>query len=81
MLHVLFASAQLWGSWCFYQLYKKQGRLIAMSEGRLEDPEQAPAVKLEEETDDARSGTISEREETLDRGSEIAPANKHSRIS
>jgi len=52
-----------------------------MSEGRLEDPEQAPAVKLEEETDDARSGTISEREETLDRGSEIAPANKHSRIS
>ncbi|KAL1854388.1 hypothetical protein Daus18300_011487 [Diaporthe australafricana] len=29
MLHVLFAAAQLWGSWNFYCLYQKQSRLLA----------------------------------------------------
>lgn len=29
MLHVLFAAAQLWGSWNFYCLYLKQCRLLA----------------------------------------------------
>lgn len=29
MLHVLFAAAQLWGSWNFYCLYQKQCRLLA----------------------------------------------------
>ncbi|KAH8588074.1 hypothetical protein B0O99DRAFT_639961 [Bisporella sp. PMI_857] len=52
MLHVLFSSAQLWGSWCFYKMYKKQQRLLAMIEGTLEDPE--PAVNAVEETKDTR---------------------------
>jgi len=29
MIHLLFASAQLWGSYNFYRMYKKQERLIA----------------------------------------------------
>lgn len=28
MLHVLFAAAQLWGTWNFYCLYQKQCRLL-----------------------------------------------------
>ena len=48
MLHLLFASAQLWGSWCFYKLYKKQELLIEMNEGRLEDAE--PVARVVEET-------------------------------
>lgn len=28
MLHILFAAAQLWGSWNFYCLYQKQCRLL-----------------------------------------------------
>lgn len=32
MLHVLFAAAQLWGSWNFYRMYKKQGRIIEQKE-------------------------------------------------
>lgn len=39
MLHVLFASAQLWGSYNFYRMYKKQERLIAEKEGVLGDME------------------------------------------
>jgi hypothetical protein len=39
MLHVLFASAQLWGSYNFYRMYKKQERLIAEKEGVLGDLE------------------------------------------
>jgi hypothetical protein len=32
MLHVLFASAQLWGSWNFYKMWQKQKRLMAQKE-------------------------------------------------
>jgi hypothetical protein len=39
MLHLLFMSAQLWGTWCLYKMYQKQGRLIAMREGRTNDLE------------------------------------------
>lgn len=58
-------------------MYKKQERLIAMKEGRLEDPE--PAMMVVEETKDGRLA-ISSREELSRGGSEIEPA-KHSRIS
>jgi hypothetical protein len=39
MLHILFASAQLWGSYNFYRMYKKQERLIAELEGGVDDAE------------------------------------------
>ena len=42
MLHVLFMSAQLWGTWNFYKMYQKQGRLIAKKESRIEDLEDSP---------------------------------------
>ncbi|KAM3080293.1 hypothetical protein ACMFMF_003703 [Clarireedia jacksonii] len=80
MLHVLFASAQLWGSWCFYKMYKKQERLIAMKEGRLEEPEPEPepVVKIVEETGDRRLA-INPREELWRGGLEMEPGN-HLRI-
>jgi hypothetical protein len=31
VLHILFASAQLWGSWNFYCLYLRQCRFLAAS--------------------------------------------------
>jgi hypothetical protein len=58
-------------------MYKKQERLIAMKEGRLEDPE--PAAKVVEETKDGRLA-IGSREELSRGGSEIEPT-KHPRIS
>jgi hypothetical protein len=39
MLHVLFASCQLWGTWNFYKMMKRQERLIEMHEGELGDIE------------------------------------------
>jgi len=77
MLHVLFASARLWGSWCFFRMYKKQERLIAMNEGRLEDPE--PAVMIVEETKNGQLAIVP-REEPSRGESEIEPAT-YSRIS
>ncbi|KAI6714205.1 hypothetical protein JHW43_003242 [Diplocarpon mali] len=44
ILHVVFAAAQMWGSWNFYMMYQKQKRLIAQearpgdAEGGLEAP-------------------------------------------
>lgn len=38
-LHVLFASAQLWGSYSFYKLYKKQEKLIERLDGHSGDEE------------------------------------------
>jgi hypothetical protein len=38
MLHLLFASAQLWGSYNFYRMYKRQERIIAELEAGV-DPE------------------------------------------
>lgn len=35
MLHILFAAAQLWGSWNFYCLYQRQCRLLVA--GRQHD--------------------------------------------
>ncbi|KAH8801410.1 hypothetical protein F5884DRAFT_684586 [Xylogone sp. PMI_703] len=32
ILHVLFACAQLWGSWVLYTMYKKQGQILARKE-------------------------------------------------
>ena len=45
MLHVLFASAQLWGSYNFYKMYKKQERIIAELEGRMDDSEAGSKVE------------------------------------
>jgi hypothetical protein len=42
MLHILFMSAQLWGTWCFCKMYQKQDRVIAKKEGRVEDLEAGP---------------------------------------
>jgi hypothetical protein len=39
MLHILFMSCQLWGSYNFYKMYKKQQRLVAQIEGQVEDIE------------------------------------------
>lgn len=43
MLHVLFAAAQLWGSWNFYCLYQRQCRLLAA--GRQHDAHTAEEAK------------------------------------
>ncbi|KAE8453203.1 hypothetical protein EG329_011270 [Mollisiaceae sp. DMI_Dod_QoI] len=48
MLHLLFASAQLWGSYNFYKMYKKQEGIIARLEGRSGDEESA--AKQEEDS-------------------------------
>jgi len=45
MLHVLFASAQLWGSYNFYKMYKKQERIIAELEGRMDDMEAGSKIE------------------------------------
>jgi hypothetical protein len=55
MLHALFASAQLWGSWVFYNMYKKQGRILASKRGELDDLEVQP--KIEEESEGTRTET------------------------
>lgn len=47
MLHVLFASAQLWGSYNFYKMYKKQERLMAIDEGRSGDEEASPKEEMD----------------------------------
>jgi hypothetical protein len=39
MLHVLFAAAQLWGSWNFYKMWQKQRRLIAQQQSGFDDGE------------------------------------------
>jgi hypothetical protein len=36
MLHILFMSAQLWGSWNFYKMYKRQVRFLDAERGGLD---------------------------------------------
>jgi hypothetical protein len=48
MLHVLFMSAQLWGSYNFYRMYQKQCRIIAQKSGVLDDIEGTPKESDEE---------------------------------
>jgi hypothetical protein len=49
MLHLLFTSCQLWGSFNFYKMYKRQQRLIAKEEGKADDTEQQTArIEVEE---------------------------------
>jgi hypothetical protein len=49
MLHLLFMSCQLWGSYNFYKMYKRQQRLIAKKEGQTGDVEEQPnRIELEE---------------------------------
>lgn len=43
MLHVLFAAAQLWGSWNFFCLYQRQCRLLVA--GREPDAHTAEEAK------------------------------------
>lgn len=50
MLHILFAAAQLWGSWNFYCLYQKQCRLLVA--GRHDNTH---AVEEAKSTRDPRS--------------------------
>jgi hypothetical protein len=42
MLHLLFMSCQLWGSYNFYRMYKRQQRIIDKKEGKAGDVEQLP---------------------------------------
>lgn len=65
MLHLLFMSCQLWGSYNFYKMYRRQQRLIAKKEGQIGDVEQqeqqqeetAPMELQEEPKGTARSPT------------------------
>lgn len=52
MLHVLFASAQLWGSYNFYRMYKKQQRLIRQKEGAANDIESGMKANAEDAKND-----------------------------
>lgn len=52
MLHLLFMSCQLWGSYNFYKMYKRQQRLIDKKEvqgGDLEQQDHAYPIELQEE--------------------------------
>ena len=49
MLHCMFASAQLWGSWNFYKMYQKQCRLIHQKEGQQDLEEGSPKLDSPEE--------------------------------
>lgn len=42
MLHLLFMSCQLWGSYNFYRMYKRQQRIINKKESKAGDLEQLP---------------------------------------
>ncbi|KAI7773618.1 hypothetical protein LA080_010245 [Diaporthe eres] len=49
MLHILFAAAQLWGSWNFYCLYQKQCRLLVA--GRHNNTHAVEEAKTEPRSD------------------------------
>jgi hypothetical protein len=68
MLHVLFMCAQLWGSWCFYKMYKRQERLIVREEGIIDNVE-AGAEKTKETK--AVPTVVVLRDGVLRNGSEI----------
>jgi hypothetical protein len=62
MLHLLFMSCQLWGSYNFYKMYKRQQRLIEKKEGQTDDMEQQEPVdpiELREEPKDTAHAVIS----------------------
>ncbi|TVY35381.1 hypothetical protein LOCC1_G006522 [Lachnellula occidentalis] len=42
ILHIIFAAAQLWGTWIFYTMYKKQCSIIASNKGDEDSVETAP---------------------------------------
>lgn len=46
MLHVLFAAAQMWGSWVFFKMYRRQCRLLTASKD-MESAAPDIAVALE----------------------------------
>jgi hypothetical protein len=47
MLHVLFMSCQLWGTWNFYKMYQKQKYLLNKKEGKIGDVEQRAPIEQE----------------------------------
>jgi hypothetical protein len=49
MLHFLFMSCQLWGSYNFYKMYQRQKSLIAKNEGKEGEVEQEPGPTKSEE--------------------------------
>jgi hypothetical protein len=69
LLHILFMSAQLWGTWNFYKMYQKQCRLLAKKEGRMSDFEAAP----KEEQDLSKNGITFETNRAVESrdGSEV----------
>jgi hypothetical protein len=49
MLHLLFMSCQLWGSYNFYRMYRRQQSIIDKKEGQVNDVEQQSCqMELEE---------------------------------
>ena len=70
MLHVLFMSAQLWGSYNFYKMYQKQCRIIAQKEGVLDDIEETPK-EAEEEVKNSTRTAVSLADPLSRDGSEI----------
>ena len=70
MLHVLFMSAQLWGSYNFYRMYQKQCRIIARKSGVLDDIEGTPK-ESEEEVKNSMKTAVGVAEPLSRDGSEI----------
>ncbi|RDW75203.1 hypothetical protein BP6252_06345 [Coleophoma cylindrospora] len=48
MLHVLFASAQLWGTWNFWRMYQKQTRLLKRAGGLAVENDEESAKSINE---------------------------------
>jgi hypothetical protein len=69
MLHILFMSAQLWGTRCFYKMFQKQSRIIAKKEGRVEDLE--AGQREDDATKDGIRVEVPAREGDSRDGSEI----------
>ena len=72
MLHALFASAQLWGSWNFWKMYQKQRRMVAMKEDGY-DPE--TGVKGDQNKD---SMTLEENKDSVTLTTRVLPSRSGS---
>jgi hypothetical protein len=59
MLHLLFMSCQLWGSYNFYKMYKRQQRLIVKKEGNEVDIEEQRQPIEPEQAKEASSSSLS----------------------
>jgi hypothetical protein len=75
---MMFAAAQIWGSFVFFKMYKKQCAIIAKKEKEADDLEASPRIQEGAVTEPSEEGSMNSEERERKRRATVTVSERGS---